>query len=52
MTPMRRITILWTINAPRDVVFTTVADIREMSNALPHLVKFEFLTECKSGCLL
>ena len=37
------------INAPASVVFQTVADIRQFSKALPHVVKYEFLTELPIG---
>ena len=46
---MSRITVTRTIDAPLDVVFRTVADIRQFSKALPRIVKFEFLSEVKSG---
>lgn len=46
---MTRITVTRTINAPIDVVFRTVADIREFSKALPHVVKWEFLSDVQSG---
>jgi len=46
---MARIVISRSIDAPLDIVFNTVADVREMSKALPHVVKFEFLSEIKSG---
>ncbi len=38
-----------TIDAPVDVVFKTLADIREYSKAVPHVIKYEFLTEATSG---
>ena len=46
---MSRITVTRTINAPPAVVFNTVADIRQFSKALPHVVNFEFLSEVQSG---
>jgi carbon monoxide dehydrogenase subunit G len=44
-----RIVVTRTIHVPVDVVFQTVADIRRFSQALPHVVKVEFLSEAKSG---
>ena len=46
---MTRITVTRTIDAPIDVVFKTVADIRQFSKALPHVVKFVFLSDVTSG---
>lgn len=46
MTP---ITVIRTINAPVNIVFTTVADIREFGKALPHAVGVEFLSDIKTG---
>ena len=46
---MARISLTRTIKAPLDVVFQTVADIRQYSEAVPHIVKVEFLTETKTG---
>lgn len=46
---MTRTIITRTINAPLDLVFTTVADIRNYSKAIPHLTKVEFLSETTSG---
>ena len=37
------------IDAPIDRVFATVSDIRNMSEALPHVIRYEFLTEQQSG---
>jgi carbon monoxide dehydrogenase subunit G len=37
------------IHAPIDAVFQTVADIRNFSKALPHVVGYEFLSESESG---
>ena len=44
-----RITVNRRIEAPVSVVFKTVADIREMSEALPHVVRYEFLTDSQVG---
>ena len=44
---MSRITVKRSIAAPVERVFRTVADIREFSQALPHVVRFEFLTDEK-----
>ena len=46
---MAWITVNRTIKAPICVVFGTVADIREMSKALPHVKSFEFLTDAATG---
>ena len=37
------------INAPIEKVFKTVADIGQFSEAIPHIVNIEFLSEIKSG---
>ncbi len=44
-----RITIRRQILAPVELVFDTVADIRNFSQALPHVVRYEFLSEKESG---
>jgi len=41
---LKPITVTRTINAPVEVVFQTVADIREIGKALPHVIGLEFLT--------
>ena len=46
---MTRTTVTRTIDAPIELVFNTVADIRQFSLALPHVVKFEFLSDVTSG---
>ena len=46
---MSRMTITRLINAPIDFVFDTVANISEFSQAIPHIVKVEFLTDQQSG---
>lgn len=46
---MSRITVKRTINAPAEVVFATVADIRNFSQALPHVVDYEFLSDTTTG---
>jgi carbon monoxide dehydrogenase subunit G len=46
---MASITVTRVIEAPADVVFRTVADIGHFSQAVPHIVKVEFLSELKSG---
>jgi len=46
---MRPMIITRSINAPIENVFETVADIRNFSKALPHIVNVEFLTEQQSG---
>src|SRR6185503_18070772 len=42
-------TVTRTVNAPPEVVFRTVADIRQFSKAVPGVVKYEFLSEVQSG---
>jgi uncharacterized protein YndB with AHSA1/START domain len=37
------------IAAPVEVVFATVSNISELSRALPHIVKVEFLSDVRSG---
>lgn len=37
------------IKAPIEKVFKTVADIKNFSEAIPHIVNIEFLSEIKSG---
>ena len=37
------------INAPIDVVFATISDIRNFSEALPHIVGYEILTDIQVG---
>ena len=46
---MSRITVTRTIDALPEVVFRTVADIRQYSKAVPGIVKYEFLSELQSG---
>ncbi|QDU07023.1 SRPBCC family protein [Gimesia aquarii] len=46
---MTRTTMTRTIDAPLEDVFNTVADISQYSEAVPHIVKIEFLTESKTG---
>ena len=46
---MPRLTITRTINAPIESVFQTVADIRQFSQAIPHIERFEFLSDVPSG---
>ena len=46
---MTRIEVKRVIDAPISKVFQTVADIREFSKALPHVVDFEFLSDADSG---
>jgi len=46
---MRRTTVTRQIGAPRDRVFEVVADVRRFSQALPHVVRYEFLSELQSG---
>jgi len=46
---MSRIAATRTINAQPGVVFSTVADIRQFSKAVPAIIKYEFLSEVQSG---
>ena len=46
---MPRMTVTRTIDAPVDLVFNSVADISQFSQAIPHIVNVEFLTEQKTG---
>lgn len=46
---MAATTVIRTINAPLDLVFQTVADIRNFSKAVPHIVNAEFLSDVESG---
>jgi len=46
---MSRMVVKRTINAPIERVFQTVADISQFSQAIPQIVKVEFLSDVKSG---
>ena len=46
---MTRTTVIRSIQAPIDKVFRTVADIREFSQVVPHIVNVEFLSETQYG---
>ena len=46
---MTRTIVIRKIDAPKSVVFRTVADIREFFKALPHIVDYEFLSELEGG---
>ena len=46
---MSTITIRRIINAPKEVVFNTVADIRNFSKAVPDIVDIEFLSKSTTG---
>jgi uncharacterized membrane protein len=46
---MSRTTVHRVIAAPVEVVFNTVADIRQFSQAVPRIMKYEFLSQLKSG---
>ncbi len=46
---MTQISITRTIAAPTDLVFRTVADIRNFSRAIPDIVGVEFLSDIESG---
>ncbi|MCA8997918.1 MAG: SRPBCC family protein [Planctomycetaceae bacterium] len=46
---MKPVTALRWINAPLEQVFQTVADISTYANAVPHIVRVEFLTDQRFG---
>jgi hypothetical protein len=46
---MTRVTVVRSIAAPLDKVFTTVAHISEYASAVRDIVRFEILSEVKSG---
>lgn len=46
---MSRMIVKRTVNAPIERVFQTVADISQFSQAIPQIVKVEFLSDVKSG---
>lgn len=46
---MPRIILSRIIDAPLEVVFTTVAEISEFSKAIPRIVDYEFLSDIQSG---
>lgn len=46
---MTRTELSRTIDAPVDLVFSTVADIANYSKAVPHIVNVEFLSEVRAG---
>jgi carbon monoxide dehydrogenase subunit G len=46
---MTRTIVTRTIDAPIELVFKTVADISQFSQAIPHIVKVEILSDVKSG---
>ena len=46
---MSSLTVSRTISAPVDLVFKTIAHIEEFSQAVPHIVKFEMLSDIRSG---
>jgi carbon monoxide dehydrogenase subunit G len=46
---MSRMIVTRRIAAPIERVFKTVADIGQFSQAIPHIVKVEFLSDVKSG---
>ena len=46
---MSSMTVIRTIHAPVDTVFKTVSDIKQFSQAVPSIVKVEFLSDVKSG---
>ena len=46
---MTRTELSRTVDAPIGVVFSTVADISNFSEAVPHIVDVEFLSEARTG---
>jgi hypothetical protein len=46
---MTRVTVVRSIRAPVDRVFSTVSDISQYSRAVRDIVRFEFLSEVRSG---
>jgi uncharacterized protein YndB with AHSA1/START domain len=46
---MPRIIVTQTIDAPVERVFTAVADIKHFSQAVPQIIKVQFLTETETG---
>jgi carbon monoxide dehydrogenase subunit G len=46
---MSRMIVTRSIKAPLESVFRTVADINQFSEAIPHIVKVEFLSDAKTG---
>ena len=46
---MANVTVTRRIDAPADAVFRTVAHIEQFSQAVPHILRVEFLSEVKSG---
>ena len=46
---MSRTTVRRTIDAPVDLVFRTVAEIDNFSQAIPHIVDVEFLSDARTG---
>lgn len=46
---MATTTVVRQINAPVEYVFAVVADISKYSEAIPHMVNVEFLSEIKTG---
>ncbi|MCH9006619.1 SRPBCC family protein [candidate division KSB1 bacterium] len=46
---MTRTTIIRLIDAPLDKVFKTVSDISQFSQAIPHIIKIEYLSDKKNG---
>ena len=46
---MANVTVTRRIDASADAVFRTVAHIEQFSQAVPHILRVEFLSEVKSG---
>lgn len=46
---MPRLTLVRSIDAPVERVFRTVADVTQFSQAIPHVVRVEFLSNVRSG---
>ena len=46
---MANVTVTRRVDAPADVVFRTVAQVEQFSQAVPGILRVEFLSEVKSG---
>jgi carbon monoxide dehydrogenase subunit G len=46
---MSSVTIIRTIHAPVDLVFQTISDIQNFSKVVPDIVKYEYLSDTKTG---
>ena len=46
---MASVTVSQSIDAPIEVVFNTIADINQFSQAVPRIVKVKIVSDVKSG---